>query len=51
MLKTQKSNLLALEKLILAQHPYETPEFLVLPLNAGNQRYLDWMNRSCQATR
>ncbi len=50
-LKTQKSNLLALEKLILAQHPYETPEFLVLPLNAGNQRYLDWMNRSCQATR
>ena len=50
-LKTQKSNLLALEKLILAQHPYDTPEFLVLPLNAGNRRYLDWMNQSCQATR
>jgi periplasmic divalent cation tolerance protein len=50
-LKTQKSKLLALEKLILAGHPYDTPEFLVLPLNAGNRRYLDWMNQSCLATR
>jgi periplasmic divalent cation tolerance protein len=50
-LKTQKSKLLALEKLILTKHPYDTPEFLVLPLNAGNRRYLDWMNQSCLAAR
>ena len=42
-LKTQKSKLAALEKLILAQHPYETPEFIVLPLSAGNKKYLDWL--------
>ena len=42
-LKTQKSKLAALEKLVLAKHPYDTPEFLVLPLTAGSQRYLDWL--------
>jgi periplasmic divalent cation tolerance protein len=44
-LKTQKSKLAALEKLVLAQHPYDTPEFLVLPLSAGNEKYLDWLGR------
>ncbi len=47
-LKTQKSKLAALEKLVLAKHPYDTPEFLVLPLNAGNQRYLDWLAAGCR---
>lgn len=42
-LKTQKSNLTALEKLVLARHPYDTPEFLVLPLRAGSRKYLDWL--------
>ena len=42
-LKTQKSKLAALEKLVLAQHPYDTPEFLVLPLVAGSEKYLDWL--------
>lgn len=42
-LKTRKSRLAALEKLILAKHPYDTPEFLVLPLSAGNKKYLGWM--------
>jgi periplasmic divalent cation tolerance protein len=46
-LKTHKSKLAALEKLILARHPYETPEFLVLPLNAGNKKYLDWLQLNC----
>jgi periplasmic divalent cation tolerance protein len=47
-LKTQKSRLAALEKLILARHPYDTPEFLVLPLNAGSRKYLDWLATSCR---
>ncbi len=42
-LKTQKSKLAAVEKLVLAKHPYDTPEFIVLPLSAGNKRYLDWL--------
>lgn len=42
-LKTQKSRLRALEKLVLTHHPYDTPEFLVLPVSAGTNRYLDWL--------
>jgi periplasmic divalent cation tolerance protein len=42
-LKTTKSKLAALEKLILVKHPYDTPEFLVLPLSAGSKKYLDWL--------
>jgi periplasmic divalent cation tolerance protein len=46
-LKTQKSKLAALEKLILAKHPYDTPEFLVLPLSAGGKKYLEWIESNC----
>ena len=45
-LKTQKSRLAALEKLVVARHPYDTPEFLVLPLRAGNRKYLAWLAAS-----
>jgi len=50
LLKTQKTKLAALEKLVLARHPYDTPEFLVLPLAAGNQKYLAWLAASCRQT-
>jgi periplasmic divalent cation tolerance protein len=42
-LKTTKPKLVALEKAILARHPYDTPEFIALPLSAGSRRYLDWV--------
>lgn len=42
-LKTRRTRLAALEKLVLSQHPYDTPEFLALPLSAGTDRYLDWL--------
>ena len=41
--KTTRRRLAALEKLILQEHPYDTPEFIVLPLQAGSERYLDWL--------
>ena len=44
--KTTKAKLKALEKLIVAKHPYDTPEFLVLPIIAGNKRYTDWVSKS-----
>lgn len=47
-LKTRKTRLAALEKLVLARHPYDTPEFIVLPLSAGNKKYLDWLAASCR---
>jgi periplasmic divalent cation tolerance protein len=45
-LKTTTARLGALEKLIMAKHPYDTPEFLVLPISHGNKRYLDWVDQS-----
>jgi periplasmic divalent cation tolerance protein len=46
-LKTTARYLPKLEKLIVSEHPYDTPEFLVLPLHGGNRRYLDWLGASC----
>lgn len=46
LLKTRKTRLAALEKHILAGHPYDTPEFLVLPPSAGSRKYLDWLRTS-----
>ena len=47
--KAAKSKLKALEKLIVAQHPYDMPEFLALPLAAGNGRYLAWLAGSLKS--
>lgn len=41
--KTTRARLAQLEKLILAEHPYDTPEFVVLRLDRGNRRYLAWL--------
>jgi periplasmic divalent cation tolerance protein len=43
LLKTTRRKLAALEKFIIANHPYDTPEFLVVDLAAGNGRYLQWL--------
>ena len=51
MLKTARTKLGALEKLILAEHPYATPEFVVLPLAAGSARYLDWLQASVKVSK
>jgi periplasmic divalent cation tolerance protein len=47
-LKTTTARLAALEKLIVAKHPYDTPEFVVLPISRGNRRYLDWVEQSVE---
>jgi len=47
-LKTTRKRLAALEKLSLAKHPYDTAEFLVLPLQSGANRYLDWISQGCE---
>src|SRR6266496_317643 len=44
--KTTKAKLNALEKLILHKHPYDTPEFIAMPITQGNRRYLDWVRNS-----
>src|SRR5258707_10367503 len=42
-LKTSAARLVALEKLIVAKHPYDTPEFIVLPVSGGNRGDLKWV--------
>src|SRR5277367_5199740 len=44
--KTIKKHLRKLEQLVLINHPYDTPEFVVLPLTGGTERYLNWLARS-----
>ena len=44
--KTLASKLAALERCVLAHHPYDTPEFLVLQLSKGNERYLAWLGET-----
>ncbi|HHY86279.1 MAG TPA: divalent-cation tolerance protein CutA [Verrucomicrobia bacterium] len=47
-MKTTAAQLRRLEQLVLQLHPYDTPEFIVLPIVAGNRRYLQWIASSCQ---
>ena len=44
--KTRQSLVADLQKTIVATHPYDTPEFIVLPITYGNKRYLSWLGSS-----
>jgi periplasmic divalent cation tolerance protein len=43
LLKTGPDQLAALEARLNALHSYQTPEFLVIPVEAGSRPYLDWL--------
>jgi periplasmic divalent cation tolerance protein len=43
LLKTGHEQLAALEARLHQLHTYETPEFLVLTIEAGSAAYLEWM--------
>ncbi len=45
-MKTTATCLAALQDLVVAQHSYNTPEFIVLPITRGNRRYLAWIEDS-----
>ncbi len=49
-LKAVKSKAPALEKLIVANHPYDTAEFILLNVPTGNPRYLDWWQASVEGS-
>lgn len=42
-IKTTRAKYPALEALIRAHHPYDTPEIIALPLVAGLTAYLQWV--------
>ena len=42
-LKTTRARFDALRDRVLALHPYEVPEVIALPVEAGSARYLAWI--------
>lgn len=46
LIKTSAEQLAALEARLHELHGYQTPEFLVLKIEAGSQPYLDWLRSS-----
>jgi periplasmic divalent cation tolerance protein len=49
LLKTGPDQLPALEARLRDLHSYETPEFLVLPVESGSHSYLEWLSAGLRA--
>jgi periplasmic divalent cation tolerance protein len=43
-LKTTRGRFEALRDRVLALHPYDVPEVVALPVEAGSAAYLDWID-------
>ena len=48
-LKTTGDQLAALEVWVLAEHPYDTPEFVALKIEVGSARYLNWISEGVRS--
>ncbi len=44
-IKTAQGRVSELWTALRSRHPYDTPEFVVLPIVDGNADYLDWLRR------
>ncbi len=49
LIKTTREAYAALEAQIRAQHPYELPEIIAVPIERGLPAYLDWVNAETAA--
>ena len=45
-MKTTTGRISELKDAVLAAHPYDTAAFVVLPIESGSARYLDWIRAS-----
>jgi periplasmic divalent cation tolerance protein len=50
LIKCNKSDYLQLESQIKADHPYELPEIITIPITNGLPEYLNWIN-SCHSSK
>jgi periplasmic divalent cation tolerance protein len=46
LIKTSRERLVALWERVRTLHPYDVPEFIVLPIVDGNAAYLKWLGES-----
>ena len=49
-IKTEEEHKERLWNSIKEKHPYDVPEFVVLPIKWGSKEYLDWISSSISAT-
>ena len=49
MMKTTEERLGELQKEVLGLHSYDTPEFIVVPIIEGSEKYLQWLSESVEA--
>lgn len=47
-IKTRTDRFEALAQFISAQHPYDTPEIVQIPITAGSSDYLSWLDAGTQ---
>ena len=47
MMKTTKKKIKAIKNFFLVNHPYETPELIVLDIQA-EQKYLEWLKKETE---
>ena len=47
-IKTRKNKFTQLESLIREHHPYELPEIVAVPIEAGTKEYLNWIDQSLE---
>ena len=50
LIKTTRARVEDLRARVTELHPYEVPEFLVLPVMGGSEAYLRWISKSVAAT-
>jgi len=48
-IKTTADRVDALRQRVHELHPYELPEFLVLPVESGTDAYVQWITENCGA--
>jgi periplasmic divalent cation tolerance protein len=46
LIKTTRARWREVVALVETLHPYDTPEIVALPIDAGSRRYLDWLAAS-----
>jgi periplasmic divalent cation tolerance protein len=49
-MKTSRARIAALWEQVRKLHPYDMPEFIVLPIVDGNDAYLRWVGESTRTT-
>ena len=48
LLKTTRDHLPELERNVIKNHPYDTPEFIAVKLEHGSEKYLNWITTSAR---